>query len=81
MKRYDALFETISVHLFYCMESMHSRALINACVCCPYRDFKDDEYTCVAFLLSERVIGLLPHIKVPCKNSKKEKRRKKHERK
>ena len=62
MNKYNALFEVINVHLDLCLDSFDSKALINACLTCPFKEFKDEALTCVSFNLTEKVFEALPII-------------------
>lgn len=60
--KFNNLFEVINVHLDLCLESFDSKALINSCTTCPFRDFKDEAMTCASFKLTEKVFEALPVI-------------------
>ena len=62
MNSYEALFETISVHLDLCRESIETKALITSCISCPFKEFKDEALTCVSLNLTDKVINLIPII-------------------
>ena len=62
MNKFNALFEIINVHLDLCIESYDSKALINSCTVCPFRDFKDEALTCASLKITEKVFEALPVI-------------------
>ena len=71
MNKYNALFEVINVHLELCLDSFESKALINACLACPFKEFKDEALTCVSFKLTEKVFEALPIISKSKRRKKK----------
>ena len=60
--KFNTLFEVINVHLDLCLESFGSKALINSCTTCPFREFKDEAMTCASFKLTEKVFEVIPFI-------------------
>ena len=71
MNKYNALFEVINVHLELCLDSFESKALINACLACPFKKFKNEALTCVSFKLTEKVFEALPIISKSKRRKKK----------
>ena len=62
MNKYNHLFEIINVHLDLCIDSYDSKALINSCLTCPYKEFKDEALTCISFKITDKVFAALPII-------------------